>query len=204
MARPRRRDRGERRRFMGRRGPNPRTARRQRPPDRRGPLPRLADRLAAVGAAAGDRVDHPLPSSPMADRRPEPWASGRGPAMLGSADLPTRRPSRLPPFRLCAPLGGRAGIAPAAFPSQGAHPRAHPGGPAASPPGRDRGPPGCRGARPRGPSMNEETFALRDVLRVLRRHRRELLAAVVLAVLAALIVSFAQPKRYTAKAQLVI
>jgi Mrp family chromosome partitioning ATPase/capsular polysaccharide biosynthesis protein len=52
--------------------------------------------------------------------------------------------------------------------------------------------------------MNEETFALRDVLRVLRRHRRELLAAVVLAVLAALIVSFAQPKRYTAEAQLVI
>ncbi|HEU4399080.1 MAG TPA: Wzz/FepE/Etk N-terminal domain-containing protein [Actinomycetota bacterium] len=52
--------------------------------------------------------------------------------------------------------------------------------------------------------MNEETFALRDVLRVLRHHRRELLAAVVLAVLAALVVSFAQPKRYTAEAQVVV
>jgi Mrp family chromosome partitioning ATPase/capsular polysaccharide biosynthesis protein len=52
--------------------------------------------------------------------------------------------------------------------------------------------------------MNEETFALRDVLRVLRRHRQEVVAAVVLAVLAALAVSFAQPKRYTAEAQLVV
>jgi Mrp family chromosome partitioning ATPase/capsular polysaccharide biosynthesis protein len=51
---------------------------------------------------------------------------------------------------------------------------------------------------------NEETFALRDVLRVLRHHRRELLAAVVLAVLAALVISFAQPKRYTAEAQVVV
>jgi Mrp family chromosome partitioning ATPase/capsular polysaccharide biosynthesis protein len=52
--------------------------------------------------------------------------------------------------------------------------------------------------------MNEETFALRDVLRVLRHHRQELLAAVVLAVLAALVVSFAQPRRYTAEVQLVV
>jgi Mrp family chromosome partitioning ATPase/capsular polysaccharide biosynthesis protein len=52
--------------------------------------------------------------------------------------------------------------------------------------------------------MNEETFALRDVLRVLRQYRQELLAAVVLAVLAALVVSFAQPRRYTAEAQLVV
>jgi Mrp family chromosome partitioning ATPase/capsular polysaccharide biosynthesis protein len=52
--------------------------------------------------------------------------------------------------------------------------------------------------------MNEETFALRDVLRVLRHHRRGLLGAVVLAVLAALVISFAQPKRYTAEAQLVV
>jgi Mrp family chromosome partitioning ATPase len=52
--------------------------------------------------------------------------------------------------------------------------------------------------------MNEETFALRDVLQVLRRHRREVLAAVALAVLAALVISFAQPRRYTAETQLVV
>jgi capsular polysaccharide biosynthesis protein len=52
--------------------------------------------------------------------------------------------------------------------------------------------------------MNEETFALRDVLHVLRRQRREVLAAVVLAVFAALVVSFAQPKRYTAETQLIV
>jgi Mrp family chromosome partitioning ATPase/capsular polysaccharide biosynthesis protein len=52
--------------------------------------------------------------------------------------------------------------------------------------------------------MNEETFALRDVVRVLRRHRWQLLATVAVAVLAALVVSFAQPKRYTSETQLVV
>jgi Mrp family chromosome partitioning ATPase len=52
--------------------------------------------------------------------------------------------------------------------------------------------------------MNEETFALRDVMRVLRRHRAQLLATVALAVLAALVVSFGQPPRYTCETQLVV
>jgi Mrp family chromosome partitioning ATPase/capsular polysaccharide biosynthesis protein len=52
--------------------------------------------------------------------------------------------------------------------------------------------------------MNEETFALRDVLRVLRHHRWKIMAAVILAVLAALVVSYAQPKHYTAETQLVV
>jgi Mrp family chromosome partitioning ATPase len=52
--------------------------------------------------------------------------------------------------------------------------------------------------------MNEETFALRDVMRVLRRHRGQLLATVTLAVLAALVVSFGQPRRYTSETQLVV
>lgn len=52
--------------------------------------------------------------------------------------------------------------------------------------------------------MNEETFALRDVMRVLRRHRGQLLAIMALAVLAALVVSFGQPRRYTSETQLVV
>jgi Mrp family chromosome partitioning ATPase/capsular polysaccharide biosynthesis protein len=52
--------------------------------------------------------------------------------------------------------------------------------------------------------MEEQTFALRDVLRVLRRHRAQIMATIVLAVLAALVVSFAQPKRYTAESQLLL
>jgi Mrp family chromosome partitioning ATPase/capsular polysaccharide biosynthesis protein len=52
--------------------------------------------------------------------------------------------------------------------------------------------------------MEDETFALRDVLRVLRRHRAQILAAIMLAVLAALVISFAQPKRYTAESQLLL
>jgi Mrp family chromosome partitioning ATPase len=52
--------------------------------------------------------------------------------------------------------------------------------------------------------MNEETFALRDVIRVLRRHQGQLLATVTLAVLAALVVSFGQPRRYTSQTQLVV
>jgi Mrp family chromosome partitioning ATPase/capsular polysaccharide biosynthesis protein len=52
--------------------------------------------------------------------------------------------------------------------------------------------------------MEEQTFALRDVLRVLRRHRAQILAMIVLAVLAALVISFAQPKRYTAESQLLL
>jgi Mrp family chromosome partitioning ATPase len=52
--------------------------------------------------------------------------------------------------------------------------------------------------------MNEETFALRDVLRVLRHHRWKIMAAVTLAVLAALVVTYAQPKHYTAETQLVV
>jgi capsular polysaccharide biosynthesis protein/Mrp family chromosome partitioning ATPase len=52
--------------------------------------------------------------------------------------------------------------------------------------------------------QEQETFALRDVLRVLRRHRAVVLTAVAMMVLIALIVSFAQPKRYTAVTELVI
>jgi uncharacterized protein involved in exopolysaccharide biosynthesis/Mrp family chromosome partitioning ATPase len=52
--------------------------------------------------------------------------------------------------------------------------------------------------------MNEETFALRDVLRILRHHRWQIGGIVALLVLAALVVSFAQPELYTAEAQLVI
>jgi Mrp family chromosome partitioning ATPase/capsular polysaccharide biosynthesis protein len=52
--------------------------------------------------------------------------------------------------------------------------------------------------------MDEETFALRDVLRILRHRRWQIAGVVALLVLAALIVSFLQPKRYTAEAQLVI
>jgi Mrp family chromosome partitioning ATPase/capsular polysaccharide biosynthesis protein len=52
--------------------------------------------------------------------------------------------------------------------------------------------------------QEQETFALRDVLRVLRRHRVLILTAVATMVLIALVVSFAQPKRYTATSELVI
>jgi Mrp family chromosome partitioning ATPase/capsular polysaccharide biosynthesis protein len=53
-------------------------------------------------------------------------------------------------------------------------------------------------------AVNEETFALRDVLRVLRHHRWAIVATVTVAVLAALVVSFAQPRHYTAETQLVV
>jgi Mrp family chromosome partitioning ATPase/capsular polysaccharide biosynthesis protein len=52
--------------------------------------------------------------------------------------------------------------------------------------------------------MDEETFALRDVLRVLRHHRWLIVAAIAVTTLAAVAISFAQPKRYTAQTQLVI
>jgi uncharacterized protein involved in exopolysaccharide biosynthesis len=52
--------------------------------------------------------------------------------------------------------------------------------------------------------MEEETFALRDLLRTLRHHRSQILAVMALAVLAALVVSFAQPKRYTASSELLL
>jgi Mrp family chromosome partitioning ATPase/capsular polysaccharide biosynthesis protein len=52
--------------------------------------------------------------------------------------------------------------------------------------------------------MDEETFALRDVLRVLRHYRWLIVAAIATATLAAVAISFAQPKRYTAQTQLVI
>jgi capsular exopolysaccharide synthesis family protein len=52
--------------------------------------------------------------------------------------------------------------------------------------------------------MDQETFALRDVLRILRHYRWLILTAITLAVLAALLISFAQPKRYTAETQLVL
>lgn len=52
--------------------------------------------------------------------------------------------------------------------------------------------------------MDEETFALRDVLRILRHYRWLIVGAVVVTTLAALAVSFAQPKRYTAQTQLVL
>jgi capsular exopolysaccharide synthesis family protein len=52
--------------------------------------------------------------------------------------------------------------------------------------------------------MDQETFALRDVLRILRHYRWLILTAIALAVLAALVISFAQPKRYTAETQLVL
>jgi Mrp family chromosome partitioning ATPase/capsular polysaccharide biosynthesis protein len=52
--------------------------------------------------------------------------------------------------------------------------------------------------------MDDETFALRDVLRVLRHHRWLIVAAIAMTTLAAVAISFAQPKRYTAQTQLVI
>jgi succinoglycan biosynthesis transport protein ExoP len=52
--------------------------------------------------------------------------------------------------------------------------------------------------------MDEETFALRDVLRILRRRRWQIGGVTALLVLAALAISFAQPKRYTAEAELVV
>ena len=52
--------------------------------------------------------------------------------------------------------------------------------------------------------MDEETFALRDVLHVLRHHRWLIVAAIAMTTLAAVAISFAQPKRYTAQTQLVI
>jgi capsular exopolysaccharide synthesis family protein len=52
--------------------------------------------------------------------------------------------------------------------------------------------------------MEEETFALRDVLRILRHHRWQILAFTLVAVIAAGIITFGQPKRYTAETQLVV
>ena len=52
--------------------------------------------------------------------------------------------------------------------------------------------------------MDQETFALRDVLRIFRQHRWQILGFVAVALVAALAISFAQPKRYTAEAQLVV
>jgi capsular polysaccharide biosynthesis protein len=52
--------------------------------------------------------------------------------------------------------------------------------------------------------MEEETFALRDVLRILRHYRWQILALTLLAVIAAAAVTFTQSKRYTAEAQLVL
>jgi capsular exopolysaccharide synthesis family protein len=52
--------------------------------------------------------------------------------------------------------------------------------------------------------MDQEPLALRDVLHILRHYRWLIVTAVAVAVLAALIISFAQPKRYTAETQLVV
>jgi capsular polysaccharide biosynthesis protein/Mrp family chromosome partitioning ATPase len=52
--------------------------------------------------------------------------------------------------------------------------------------------------------MEEETFALRDVLRILRHHRWQIVAFTVVAVIAAAVITFSQPKRYTAETQLVV
>ena len=52
--------------------------------------------------------------------------------------------------------------------------------------------------------MDEETFALRDVLRILRHRRWQILGIVAVSTLAALVISFALPKRYMAEAQLVV
>ena len=52
--------------------------------------------------------------------------------------------------------------------------------------------------------MEEETFALRDVLRILRHRRWQILVVVALVVFAALVISFAQPKEYTAETKLVV
>ncbi len=52
--------------------------------------------------------------------------------------------------------------------------------------------------------MDEETFALRDVLRILRHRRWQILGIVAVSTLAALVISFVLPKQYTAEAQLVV
>lgn len=52
--------------------------------------------------------------------------------------------------------------------------------------------------------MDEETFALRDVLRILRHRRWQIAGVVALLVLAALVISFVQPHQYTAEAQLTV
>jgi Mrp family chromosome partitioning ATPase/capsular polysaccharide biosynthesis protein len=52
--------------------------------------------------------------------------------------------------------------------------------------------------------MEEETFALRDVLRILRHYRWQILAFTLVTVIAAVIITFGQSKRYTAETQLVV
>jgi capsular exopolysaccharide synthesis family protein len=52
--------------------------------------------------------------------------------------------------------------------------------------------------------MDEQTIALRDVLRILRHRRWQILGIVAVSTLTALLISLQLPKRYTAEAQLVV
>jgi capsular exopolysaccharide synthesis family protein len=52
--------------------------------------------------------------------------------------------------------------------------------------------------------MEEETFALRDILRIVRHHRWQILALMLVAAICAVVITFSQPKRYTAETELVI
>jgi capsular exopolysaccharide synthesis family protein len=52
--------------------------------------------------------------------------------------------------------------------------------------------------------MDEQTFALRDVLHILRHHRWQILSMVAAVVSCALVISFSEPPRYTAQAQFVL